>query len=50
MLISFITGIILILSTKNVSIRKIGWGIFYGSVTSICLIVGFLIWFANKMH
>ena len=42
-IISLICGIILKFFTKN-RLKKIGWGIFYGSLISVVIISGFIIW------
>jgi len=41
--ISLICGIILKFSNKN-RLKKIGWGIFYGSLISLIIIGGFMLW------
>jgi hypothetical protein len=41
--ISLICGFLLKLYAKN-SLKKVGWGLFYGVITSLILVGGFMIW------
>ena len=43
--ISLIGGLLLKLYAKN-SFKKIGWGLFYGAVASLILVVSFMSWLA----
>ena len=42
-IISLVCGILLKFYSKN-GFKKIGWGLFYGSIVALVLIGGFMIW------
>lgn len=46
-IISFISGLFLKSYSKN-SLKKIGWSLFYGSITSLVLVGGFIIWLESN--
>lgn len=43
---SIVFGLIILITTndKGSNRRKIGWGLFYGSITSLTLTIAFTIW------
>jgi hypothetical protein len=43
--ISLVGGLLLKLYAKN-NLKKVGWGLFYGAITSLILVIGFIIWLA----
>jgi hypothetical protein len=45
--ISLICGFLLKLYAKN-SLKKVGWGLFYGVITSLILVGGFMIWLESN--
>ncbi len=46
-IISLVCGLLLKFYSKN-SLKKIGWGLFYGSITSLILVGGFMIWLESN--
>jgi len=48
--ISLLTGTILNFFSQNPLAKNIGWGIFYGSLTSIIILAVFMLWLSQVLH